>query len=415
MTFQDEQAILCLSRAKITLVLGITVFPAFAVLDYFFTPHFFGHFFFLRILATLEGILFLLLLRNRTLGLKFANGLVIVYGATLQGIISYMCLRLGGFNSPYYTGLIVVILGICLLMPWPAWDTILLNSLTYVGYLSQGFFVGLNAPGELLMAIHFFLIGSFVLTAIGSFLQYRLYFLLHEQRKVIQDLSELKSQLMSIASHDLRGPLSVIRDTLEEIRREGFGGLSPRQNELLQLGEKGVSRMLSLVRDLLDFHLIEAGKMRIEKRSVDLAEVIQSGVEQVQPEAEKKQVKISIPRDLSRLILRVDSGRITQVLDNLLRNAIRHSPEGGEIRVELQERSGEVVLGVSDQGDGIPPDHLPKLFQQFSRFGEASGLGLGLFISRTFVEMHGGRIWTESAPGRGSTFYFSLPFTSPPF
>ena len=225
----------------------------------------------------------------------------------------------------------------------------------------------------------------------------------------IQQVSDLKSQFVSIASHDLRGPLSVIRESLAQVKEELAERLSERQKEMVDLGQRSVNRMLKLIGELLDLSRMESGKIELKIARTDLLELFRTALESVRSEAARKEIRITGPERQGLLEVPMDGSRIAQVLDNLLRNAIRHTPSGGTIEAGIKEELGAVVCSVRDTGVGIAPENLPRLFNQFTKFGEFGGLGLGLFISKKFVELHGGRIWVESAPGKGTVFFFSLP------
>jgi signal transduction histidine kinase len=164
--------------------------------------------------------------------------------------------------------------------------------------------------------------------------------------------------------------------------------------------------------DLTDLSRLEAGRLTLERRPADLVELVHAAVEQARGQSDRHQFRVEAPD--RPVVGSWDRDRIGQVLTNLLTNAIKYSPQGGEVVVRVAEHGGEAVLSVSDQGLGIAPSDLPRLFERFYRAPDsgatARGLGLGLYIVKELVETHGGRIVAESAgEGRGSTFTVSLP------
>jgi signal transduction histidine kinase len=172
------------------------------------------------------------------------------------------------------------------------------------------------------------------------------------------------------------------------------------------------ARMARLVGDLVDITSIEAGKLAVEPKQHDILPLIREAVEAAQPLASEHRIELRAETHDSSLLARYDSDRTLQVLANLLSNALKFTPDGGRITVRA-ERLGDGVLQVSvtDTGAGIPIDKLEVIFGRFQQGGpvDRRGLGLGLFISKSIIEAHGGRIWAESELGRGSTFRFTIP------
>lgn len=397
-----EHQLLCFYRARLIFILGGTLFPAFTLLDYFAAPQFYYPFLLARLLIGLAGLILLVGFRIFPIPFqKIASLAAFLFVLTMQLIICFMCYRLGGFSSSYYAGLIVVILGTTLVIPWHPAYTVSLNLLTYAGYLSQALPFGLNASPATLAAHHSFLACSFFLTIIGSALQYRLYLRLSA-------LNQLKGQLMSMASHDLRGPLNVVLHCFELLRNSTTASVEEKRS-LIQLGKRNVDRMLSLVRGLLDLNQIEAGRMNLEKKNFNLLEIVENITELLLPIVREKRVSLSLPSKDPPVFLKLDAAKVGQVFDNLLRNAIRHTPFGGKVFVEIEDLPSETRCHIRDTGEGIDPQVAQRLFDQFAKFGDTGGLGLGLFISKKIVEMHGGRIWVDSARGNGARFSFTFP------
>ena len=222
----------------------------------------------------------------------------------------------------------------------------------------------------------------------------------------------LRRNMMADIAHELRNPIAVLQANLEAVVD---GVLPPTAENLQPLLDQ--SQLLSrLVDDLRTLALAESGQLSLNRAPTDPAEIVRSVVLQFTQQAEARHITIQsdIAPNLPQVAL--DSQRIAQVLGNLLSNAIRHTPEGGNIECRLTNNvnAKQVVFVVSDTGSGIPPEALPHIFERFyradsSRSRAGGGTGLGLSIARQLVELHGGRIWAESEPGKGTRVTFALP------
>ncbi len=221
---------------------------------------------------------------------------------------------------------------------------------------------------------------------------------------------QLRRNLVSDVAHELRTPLTNVRGYLEALKD---GVIDPTGEMIASLYEE--SLLLSrLVVDLQELSLAEAGQLHLVRRPLALEEVIVKAVSSLQLQATNKQLALRV--EMSPCLPRVeaDAERVGQVLRNLVSNAITHTPPGGEIRIRARSINGEVLVSVDDTGEGIDEQHLPYIFERFyrtdaSRSRATGGTGLGLAIVKQVVEAHGGQVEAESAPGRGSSFTFSLP------
>lgn len=230
----------------------------------------------------------------------------------------------------------------------------------------------------------------------------------------LKELDRLKSSFLSVASHELRTPLTSIRGYLENLIEGITGPLNEKQRRYLIRTRENVDRLVRLINELLDLNRIEAGKVDLNIRSVELNEVIQETIDGFQAIAQKK--GIAIDSSLQDKIASVfcDRDKLAQILMNLVQNALNHTSENGTIRVEANyEDSGFVNIKVVDTGRGIEPENVPKIFDKFFRGStqsqDRSGWGLGLSITKSLVELHGGTIRVDSTLGQGSTFTFTLP------
>jgi two-component system, OmpR family, phosphate regulon sensor histidine kinase PhoR len=236
---------------------------------------------------------------------------------------------------------------------------------------------------------------------------------------VFQDLTRLRRlelvrrDFVSNVSHELRTPLASLK-ALTETLMEGALDDPPAARRFLVRMEHEIDNLTQMVRELLELSRIESGRVPLERRAVSPYELVMASIERMQVQAERAglNVSVNIPEDIPNVL--ADAERMEQVLVNLLHNAIKFTGSGGEIKAGAFVQPGRVVFYVRDSGIGMPPEALSRIFERFYKADRArsgGGTGLGLSISRHLVEAHDGRIWAESTPGEGSTFYFSLPIT----
>ncbi len=230
----------------------------------------------------------------------------------------------------------------------------------------------------------------------------------------LRETDRVKDYFLSAASHELKTPLTLVKGQLQLIEQETVRiGDNPRISRFTRVALRNVERMRRLIEGLLDVSRLDTGQMRLEMGPVDLAELARSVAESFEGHGYRAVVVSDIP-DQSVPVLG-DTDRLEQVLLNLLSNAQEYSPAGGKILLQVRADAGMGRVSVSDNGQGVPADDLERVFERFFQSSGTSvkrrsgGMGLGLYISRGIVEAHGGRIWAESEPGKGSTFTFELP------
>jgi PAS domain S-box-containing protein len=227
-----------------------------------------------------------------------------------------------------------------------------------------------------------------------------------------REVERMKDEFVSVVSHELRTPLTSIRGSLGLLAAGKLGEMPVKGRRMLEIAVQNTDRLVRLINDILDIERIESGRVTMEVRRVRAAELAHQAVEVMSSMAEKAGVQLYAWAD--DLPLTVDPDRILQVLTNLLSNAVKFSPPGGEVTVTAEPVGGDVLFRVQDQGRGIPEDRLESIFERFQQVDSSDardkgGTGLGLAICRSIVQQHGGRIWVESQPGEGSTFFFTLP------
>jgi signal transduction histidine kinase/DNA-binding response OmpR family regulator/HAMP domain-containing protein/putative methionine-R-sulfoxide reductase with GAF domain len=246
----------------------------------------------------------------------------------------------------------------------------------------------------------------------------RLYEEAVETAERLREVDRLKSQFLANMSHELRTPLNSIIGFSRVVLKGIDGPVTDRQREDLEAIHNSGQHLLGLINDILDVSKIEAGKMELDFEPVNLREVVKGVMSTAIALVKDKPIELqqSVPDDLPRIT--ADERRVRQVLLNLVSNAAKFTQEGF-IRVQARVVDDEVVLSVADSGPGIPDAQQDSIFEPFTQVDGSStrehgGTGLGLTISHSFVELHGGRMWLESERGEGSTFYFALPIEGPP-
>jgi signal transduction histidine kinase len=240
--------------------------------------------------------------------------------------------------------------------------------------------------------------------------------LLTQQNKRLMELDLMKDEFVSLVSHELRTPLTSIRGYLELLLEDG-GNLSPEQERFLGVVDRNSERLLHLVGDLLFLAQVDAGKLTIEREDVDFEQVVQDSVETLRPIAEARQIElVTSITPVPRLV--GDRARLAQVLDNLLSNALKFTPEGGRVSVALRADGDRAIVEVEDNGVGIPRAEQNRLFERFFRSSRAMenaipGTGLGLAITKAIAERHEGRISVESEEDVGTSVRLELPLATP--
>ncbi len=243
--------------------------------------------------------------------------------------------------------------------------------------------------------------------------------LIDELRSAYDELNELdqtKTSFIALASHELRTPLSVILGYVSFLREDATAQMA----EQLDFVMTAAVRLRSLIQDMLNFQYTDVGENKLDLTYVNSVEMLRDITSGRDETAVAKQLTITVKLPDEPIPITVDIGMIEVVINNLIGNAIKFTPEGGHIDVELEKNNDEVWLSVSDDGIGIPTDKLDRIFSRFYQVEDHmrrhyEGLGLGLAIVKELVELHHGRIWVENKEPQGSKFYIALPLTQPKY
>ena len=233
---------------------------------------------------------------------------------------------------------------------------------------------------------------------------------LEEANRELERASRYKSEFLTMVSHELRTPLTSIIAFTELLLNDQR--LTPEQRESLTEVLESSQKLLNMISNLLDYSRLEAGKVKLFREVLDLRDLIRDGVRTVSPLAERKQIELSTACAPDVPLVHADPLRISQVLLNLLTNAVKFTPEGGRVQVECRADAREVYVTVRGTGPGVPKEEQELIFQAFRQGrenGRPEGWGLGLALSASLVRAHDGRIWVESEPGHGAAFTFTIP------
>ena len=226
-----------------------------------------------------------------------------------------------------------------------------------------------------------------------------------------REAEELKSTFISVISHELKTPVALIKGYVGTLRREDANWDREVIKDSLAVIEEEADRLTGLIENLLDASRLQAGGLSISLSDVDLPALAKRIAERFQIQSSIHKINVEFPEGFP--VVTADETRLEQVLSNLISNAIKYSPQGGEIQITGQVRSAQVIVCVSDQGPGIAPEDIPHIFDRFYRSSNVKrttkGAGLGLYLARAVIEAHGGRIWIDPRPGKGARICFSIP------
>jgi len=228
-----------------------------------------------------------------------------------------------------------------------------------------------------------------------------------------KEVEHIKDEFLSTVSHELRTPLSITKEGISLVLDQIPGKTNKEQNDILQTAQDNINRLAKIINDLLDVSKIEARKVELERKDVEVPVLLDKLSKMFKGSANERGVNLKFKSYQKNVKFYVDEDKIIQVFTNLIGNSLKFT-EKGKIEIEVNDVGGDVECSVSDTGRGMSKEDLPKVFDKFQQFGRTSGpgikgTGLGLSISKSIIEMHGGKIWVESELGKGTKFIFTLP------
>jgi signal transduction histidine kinase len=310
------------------------------------------------------------------------------------------------------TLLVVYLYGLVIIHPWGWRGQALGTAGVPLGYLIALY--GGATPAETSVFCSLALLAATALAILGAGLLESHRFAAYRYAACLQRVNEQKNEFLGMAAHDLRNPLGAIQTYSELLLQNAGNPLTEEHRKIIDRIKFLSASMLHLVGDLLDISAIEAGELKLDLQETDLNSLVEDTVTMNGLLAQRKRVALVFENGGPPPLLQVDPGKIRQVLDNLITNAIKFSREETTVTVQVYQDNGTAVIAVRDQGPGIPVHEREKLFQPFCRAiaggaAREQGTGLGLAIVRKIIEAHRGRVWLDSDLGKGSAFYVSLP------
>ena len=242
----------------------------------------------------------------------------------------------------------------------------------------------------------------------------RLFREIQDKSRQLETANQHKSEFLANMSHELRTPLNAIIGFSEVLLERLFGELNEKQDDYLKDIHSSGRHLLNLINDILDLSKVEAGRMELDLATFDLASAISNAMTLIRERAQRHAIALALDTDPALGEAVADERKFKQILLNLLTNAVKFTPDGGRVEVRARRDADDIVVAVHDTGIGIATEDQEAVFEEFRQVGrhytnKQEGTGLGLALTRKFVELHGGRIWLESEPGKGSTFTFTIP------
>ncbi|MBN2329076.1 MAG: HAMP domain-containing histidine kinase [Candidatus Omnitrophica bacterium] len=229
----------------------------------------------------------------------------------------------------------------------------------------------------------------------------------------LSELDKMKSAFVSQASHDLRTPLTAIKGSLDNLALGIAGELTEKQTRVLERARTSVNRLTSLINDVLDLSRIESGRTVLEKSNVSMRLIVEQAIQENKPAAEQRRIALNADDMPEEFIVFVDGGKMERIVGELIGNAIKYTPEGGDVSVRLFQENNQVVCCVKDSGIGMTEEDCQRIWERFYRSNAskhfAKGSGLGLSIAKELIDLHGGSIEAQSEEGKGTTLTLRLP------
>ncbi len=237
---------------------------------------------------------------------------------------------------------------------------------------------------------------------------------LEKLNEELKNLNKMKSDFISSVSHELRTPLTSIKGYASILMTGKLGDVLPAQKERLEKIDKHSNSLVHLINNLLDIARIESGNVQMEMKDISIKEMLDSIVDIIIPQVKEKNISLKINSKIKFDRIKVDPSQMERVFLNLLSNAVKFTPEKGMVIIEMEEKNDDIQFSIEDTGIGIPPQDIPKVFQEFFRADNAldqkiKGSGLGLSLVKKIIEAHKGKIWFDSELGKGTRFTFTIP------
>jgi signal transduction histidine kinase len=417
--------------ARIVFLITAVFYPLFAILDYYVAPRGVLHLLYAsRAIVTLYTFVMLALLPTRFFerNTVLLTSTFIIFLAAFIGVMVHL---LGGYASPYYAGLNLIMVGAGLLFVWPPHVSVVVHSLIvsmfvfpnlptarpshFIAFMTSLFFLGTTAT--IVVAAQYFTYRQAREQLKNRLALERTSAHLASAHEELQKLDQFKSRFFANITHELKTPLAMILSPIELLIEGELGHLSEPQRATLRSVHNNGLRLLKLIGDLLDLSRMEESRFRLRLAEHDLVAYLRELIAQVEPLTSRKSIKVSFSSNTEVATAWCDLDRMERVFINLLSNAAKFTPPNGHIAVDLILKEKTITVSVSDDGPGFPSEMAERVFERFFQIDAAasqncqntSGTGIGLALARELVELHGGRIWAESEPGHGAHFFVEIP------
>lgn len=415
----------------------LVMYPIFIPLDFLVYPHAALKFLIIRlgVVALSIAVHYVMAIPQTTKYARYFGMFAYLYCSLAIVLMVHL---VGGYASPYYAGINLVLIAFLFIVPMNVWETAVVCVIVYAAYLLPILARGGIADHAVFVANNFFLVSTMILVVMSSQLasamrrkEFTSRFELARANQDLQQLDVVKSQFFASVSHEIRTPLTSIMAPIESLHRGDVGPLTRGQQSLISQVHRNALRLLDLINQMLDFAKFDAKKMKLHLRSVDMARIVRDQVTLFQEVCRRK--GITLEHDISGPVpvVYLDHEKVQRIVSNLIRNAVKFTERGG-ITIEVAHEGSEeaelnggqcpdsakspgwIVMRVRDTGIGISPADTKKVFARFQQIDGSStrrhgGTGLGLSIVQESVELQHGRVTLESTIGAGSTFTVCLP------
>ncbi len=425
----DRQVIL--NNVIVGCLVGIVLMPLGTLLDYYVYPQDVVYFLKLRLLCSLLIGAFWMVVITK-FGRKHPRALGVLLAFFPAFFMSWMIFATQGATSPYYAGLTVVLLVVGLILHWTVIESLMVVGITILMYIGACQLHGGISIVNLVNNLYFLVLTGIIIIT-GSYFHNKTRFRefafryeldiskreLEETNRKLVELDRLKSRFFANISHELRTPLTLLLAPMETLLQRADTFLDDNSRELLVTMQANGMRLLKLINDLLDLIRLESGRMDIKRDPFDTASFINGLASALRQVAVNKHIYFEAYVDPRLGVMLGDRDKIEKIILNLLFNAIKFTPAGGNIRLRAEKQDDRLVLIVSDTGVGIAEKNLPFIFDRFWQADSSSkrkfaGVGIGLALVKELVEMQSGTVEPKSVEGKGTTFTVRLPYQKAP-
>jgi signal transduction histidine kinase len=413
---------------KVACALVVFLMPAGIVLDLYVYPERWADFLWLRLLCSVLAA-GLWMFHMTPLGVHYYRLLGIPIALLPAFFISWMIYLTEGPESPYYAGLILILLAVNAIVHWSTGESVLAISLLLISYLIACLPWNIVRDSGIFFNNVYFLVLTGIIVVTGNYLYNQLHFRefvlrfelsqnrqkLEETNQKLVELDRIKSRFFANISHELRTPLTLLLAPLQTLIQERSLTLGAEVHQLLLIMQSNGMRLLKLINDLLDLVRLESGKMEVKSETIAIEPFLQGLGNAVKKSAEDRGIRLAVTSDPALGTIVTDSDKLERILLNLLFNALKFTPAGGKVQVAARRENDELLLEVSDTGAGISGEQLPFIFDRFWQADTSSerkyrGVGIGLALVKELVEIQGGKVVVTSQIGKGTEFTVRLPY-----